>query len=141
MNENQFIQVWNPKKVRKDQRITKWTRHTRSHIIQISRNHDKSINQTKKQIKTLKPIEEELTKRIYVLKSYLITTKSRYLLYKTVIKAKFCYTAYIIWQHNQKYAKEWEAIICKILKWILFIRVNIKNKWFRVLKIEPIESR
>ena len=57
------------------------------------------INQAispKEHIKTLRSIEKKLTKRICISKPSLVTTKSRYLLYKTIIRANFCYAAYII---------------------------------------------
>ena len=57
------------------------------------------INQTIKlngRIYTLRLLEEKLTNKINILRPSLVTIESKFLVFKTIIKAKLCYAVYII---------------------------------------------
>ena len=76
------------------------------------------MNQTIKlngHIHTLRLIEEKLANRINILRPSLVTTESRFLDFKAIIRVKMCYAAYIIWHHNQKLIVKWEAIVYRLL--------------------------
>ena len=81
-------------------------------------------------------------KRINVLRPFLVSTESRFMVYKTIIRAKLCYAAYIIWHNNQKFINKWGAKIYRLLKRLFWIRGNVsKVNLFRTLRIEPIKKQ
>ena len=103
------------------------------------------INQTinpMEHILSLRSIEDKLIRRINILKPSLVSTKSRFIIFKTIIKAKFWYAAYVLWHYNQNYIKKWESIIYRILKRLFLIKGNVsKSSIFKTLQIEDIQEQ
>ena len=103
------------------------------------------INQTiglNEHIKILRQTEEKLMKGINILKPSLVSTESRFMVYKIIIRAKLCDALYIIWHHNQKFINKWEGIIYRLLKRLFWIRGNVSiANLYRTLRTEPIEKQ
>ena len=84
----------------------------------------------------LKNVEEKLIRRLSLLKSSLINTKSRLIVYKTIIKSKMSYAEEIIMKNNEKYINKWESMLYRLLKMLFWIRTNINmQKLFEVLEL------
>ena len=98
------------------------------------------INQTLKLVdhnNILKINEQILRKRIGLLKPSLINTKSRFIIFNTILRSKFSYVAAVLWYFNPDYIKKWESIIYRLLKQLFWIRMNInKELLFKTLEIE-----
>ena len=87
-----------------------------------------------------KQVEKALIIKIGILKPSLVNTKSRFIIYKTVIKSKFFYTATTICMHNYRYISKIEAILYRCIKSLFCIRSNIKKKIFNVLGIPNVQE-
>ena len=89
----------------------------------------------------LKTAEKEMRKRIGILKPSLLSTKSRLIIFKSIIKSKYWYAAEIIYYHIQKYIGKLEAMLYRLLKQLFHIRANINKKiLFKTLNIEDTTS-
>ena len=95
---------------------------------------------------TLKPTEHEikirnvetfLCRRIGILRATMINTKSRFLLFETIMKSKVSYAWAAIWSLNMDYITKWESMIYRLLKRLFCIKTNVeKQKLFDTLLIE-----
>ena len=98
------------------------------------------INQTitlDEHSKILKAKEQTLKKRIGLLKPSIVNTKSRFIIFNTIIRSKFSYVAAVLGHFNPNYIKKWEAIIYRLLKQLLWVRMNVsKRLLFETLEIE-----
>ena len=89
----------------------------------------------------LKTTEKELRKRIGILKSSLLNTKSRLIVFKTIIKSKYCYAAAVICHFIPNYTAKLEAMLYRLLKQLFCIRTNVNKKLlFKLLNIEDTNS-
>ena len=85
--------------------------------------------------------EIRLRKRIGILKPTLIDTKSRFIIFNTILLSKFSYEAAVLWYFNPDYIKKWEAVLYRLLKQLFWIRMNIsKELLFKTLEIENTED-
>ena len=85
----------------------------------------------------LKNIEVKIMRRISLLKPTLINTKSRLIVFKTILRSKMNYACTIIWNNNDKYTKRWESMIYRFLRALFWIKVNVnKEKLFNILNVE-----
>ena len=92
--------------------------------------------QLKEHEKNLKWEEERLKRRIRILKPSLVSTKSRFIVYKSILKSKFYYSALAVGRFNQKYLSKLEGILYRILKCLFCINQNVKkDKLFKTLNI------
>ena len=57
----------------------------------------------------LKNVEEKLKKRLILLKPSFLNTKSRLIVYKTILKSKMSYACEVILKNNNKYIKKWKV--------------------------------
>ena len=82
----------------------------------------------------LKSVEEKLKKRLILLKPSLLNTKSRLVVYKTILKSKMSYACEVILKNNDKYTKKWESMLYRLLKILFWIKTNVsKQKIFETL--------
>ena len=85
----------------------------------------------------LKNIEVKIMRKISLLKPTLINTKSRLIVFKTILRSKMNYDWTIIWNNNDKYTKRWESMIYRLLRALFWIKVNVnKEKLFNILNVE-----
>ena len=85
----------------------------------------------------LKNIEVKIMRRISLLEPILINTKSRLIVFKTILRSKMNYACTIIWNNNDKYTKRWESMIYRLLRALFWIKVNVnKEKLFNILNVE-----
>ena len=89
----------------------------------------------------LKNSEAELRKRIGILKPALLNTKSRLILYRTILKFKYWYAAAVLWIHTPCYATKLDSILYRLLKQFFHIKSNVKKALlFKVLNAENSTS-
>ena len=89
----------------------------------------------------LKIAEKEMRKKLGILKPSLMNTKSRLIVFKTILKSRFWYAAAILCYYIPKNIGKLEAIIYRLLKQLFWIRANISKKaLFKILNIEDINS-
>ena len=94
------------------------------------------------QEKFLKTNEICLNKRIGILKPSILNTKSRYVIYKSIIRSKYSYAVAILCYFNPEYTKKWESIIYRIVKRLFCIKSNIsKDSLFKILNIVNISTQ
>ena len=85
----------------------------------------------------LRNIEKFLSKGIGLLKPTMIMTKSRIMIFKSILRSKVSYALATIWTHNEKYTEKWESMLYRLLKRLFCIRTNVaKQKMFKVLGIK-----
>ena len=85
----------------------------------------------------LRNIEKFLSKGIGLLKPTMIMTKSRIMIFKSILRSKVSYALATIWTHNEKYTEKWESMLYRLLKRLFYIRTNVaKQKMFKVLGIK-----
>ena len=83
-----------------------------------------------------------LNKRIGILKSSILNTKSTYEIYKLKSISKYSYTVSILCYFNSEYTKKWESIKYWLVKRLFFIKSNIsKDSWFKILNIDNISTQ
>ena len=83
-----------------------------------------------------KNIEIKIMRRISLLKPTFINTKSRLIVFKTILRSKMNYACTIIWNNNDKYAKRCESMIYRLLRSLFWIKVNVnKEKLFNILNV------
>ena len=88
------------------------------------------------ELKTRK-IKQFLNQRIDILKTSMLITKSRLMLFKSILRAKVSYAWAIIWTHNRKYIEKWESMLYKLLKWMFWIKMNVsKQRLFKTFGIK-----
>ena len=91
----------------------------------------------KDHLERLNTAEKEMRKKIGILKPSLLNTKSRLIVFNTILKAKFWYAAAIICHFIPGYTNKLEAIIYRSLKQLFWIRTNVSKKLlFKLLNIE-----
>ena len=102
------------------------------------------INQTLKldtHINILRQNEMAIKKKIGMLKPSLINTKSRLIVFKTILKSKYWYATAIIWHFNPQYIKIWDSILYRLLKLLFCIKSNVRKELlFKTLGIETTEE-
>ena len=64
----------------------------------------------------IREIELFLNRRIGILKPSILMTKSRLMLFDSILRAKISYAWAIIWTHNKKYIEKWESMLYKLIK-------------------------
>ena len=85
--------------------------------------------------------EQNLRRKIWILRPSLVSTKSRFIIYRTIIRSKFLYAAITICTYNHRYTLKLETMLYRILKNFFYICTNIKKeKVFKVLGIWNIEE-
>ena len=76
-----------------------------------------------------------------MLKPSLINTKSRLIVFKTILKSKYWYATAIIWHLNPQYIKIWDSILYRLLKQLFCIKSNVRKELlFKTLGIETTEE-
>ena len=89
----------------------------------------------------LKNTEVDLRRKLAMLNTNLIDTRSKMIIFNTIIKTKFSYGAAIIWKYNSKYSEKWQGLLYKSLKTLFGIKINVsKSKLFKILEIELFKS-
>ena len=76
----------------------------------------------------LKAVESNLTKKLQVLKPSLVSTKSRFLVYKTILKSKLLYAAKTISKYSKTYRDKLNSMLYRILKKLFWIKTNVKKQ-------------
>ena len=97
------------------------------------------LNQTLKRKEHIKDmrIKKYMRRRIGMLKTSIINTKCRMIIFKTILRTKFIYAAAILWYFNPEYIKTWNSILYRVLKLIFHIKINLcKDLLFKILEIE-----
>ena len=85
----------------------------------------------------MRKFEQFLNRRIWILQPLMLMTKSRFVLFKSILIAKVRYARAIIWYHNRKYMEKWENMLYRLLKRMFRIKMNvIKQKLFKTLGIK-----
>ena len=85
--------------------------------------------------------EQNLRRKIWILRQSLVNTKSRFIIYRAIIRSKFLYAATTICTYNHRFTLKLEAMLYRILKNLFYIRTNVKKeKVFKVLGIWNIEE-
>ena len=85
----------------------------------------------------MRKFEQFLNRRIWILKPSMLMTKSRFVLFKSILIAKVRYARVIIWSHNRKYMEKWENMLYRLLKRMFWIKMNvIKQRLFKILGIK-----
>ena len=85
----------------------------------------------------MRKIEQFLNRRIGILKPSMLMTKSRLMLFDSILRAKISYALAIIWTHNKKYIEKWESMLYRLIKRMFWIKMNIeKKKLFETLGIK-----
>ena len=85
----------------------------------------------------MRKFEQFLNRRIWILKLSMLITKSRCVLFKSILIAKERYARAIIWSHNRKYMEKWENMLYRLLKRMFWIKMNvIKQRLFKILGIK-----
>ena len=85
----------------------------------------------------IRNIEAQLKRRIGLLKPSLMNTKSRRMEFKTILRSKISYAWAVICKDNEKYTKQWESMLYRLLKLLFCIKSNVKKQLlFTVLNIE-----
>ena len=77
----------------------------------------------------LKNSEAELRKK-GILKSALLNTKSRLILYRTILKSKYWYAEAVLWIHSPYYATKLDSILYRLLKQLFHIKSNVKKPFY-----------
>ena len=84
----------------------------------------------------LKQEEQKLRRRIWILKPSLVSTKSRFIVYKSIIKNKFYYAALAIGRFDSNYLSKLDSMLYRILKWLFCVHQNVKkDRLFKFLSI------
>ena len=84
----------------------------------------------------LKQEEQRLRRWIWILKPSLVSTKSRFIVYKSIIKSKFYYAALAIGRFDSNYLSKLDSMLYIILKWLFCVHQNVKkDRLFKVLSI------
>ena len=92
----------------------------------------------KKHSEKLKIAEKELRKRIGILKQSILNTKSKFIIFKSIIKSKYWYIAGIRY-YIPSYIWKLEAMLNCLLKQLFCIKSNVnKQLLLNILKIEEI---
>ena len=85
----------------------------------------------------IRNIEAQLKRRIGLLKPSLMNTKSRRMVFKTILRSKISYAWAVICRDNEKYTRQWESMLYRLLKLLFCIKSNVnKQLLFTVLNIE-----
>ena len=85
----------------------------------------------------MRKIQQFLNRTIGMLKLSMLMTKSRLMLFKSILRAKVSYAWTIIWSHNRKYIEKWESMLYRLLKRKCWIKMNvIKQRLFKILGIK-----
>ena len=85
----------------------------------------------------MRKIEQFLNRRISILKPSILMTKSRLILFKSILRAKVIYAWAIIWTHNRKYMENLENKLYRQLKKMFWIKMNVsKQRLFKTLGIK-----